>query len=267
VNAGLLLVKGTRVLLQQRSANVDYSGTWSTPGGAIEPGETALDAALREFGEETGVSTTVRPLGRFEVPGWPYTICLGQTADPVANSSASLPEQDALRWVEVTAVHNLRLHPGFRAAWPHLRDALMYTPPPTQVHPGLWMGGAGVIVHGEDAARRSFVPSLTLDVCFPNEVTVPPPGPSKAWPFRDDSHVDADAVEMLAESVASIVGRGHTVMVRCHWGFNRSGLVVARAIHRLTGEKPKQIIRGLRRTRSPHVLRNEAFADYVLARR
>lgn len=42
------------VLLLCRSELVPSSGQWSCPGGSIEPGEEALDAALREFNEEAG---------------------------------------------------------------------------------------------------------------------------------------------------------------------------------------------------------------------
>ena len=34
-------------------------GTWSLPGGHIEPGERAMAAALREVGEETGVEADI----------------------------------------------------------------------------------------------------------------------------------------------------------------------------------------------------------------
>ena len=52
--AGLLLVCDGQVLLQERSARVHQGGTWSTPGGALEPGEGALAAAAREAHEEAG---------------------------------------------------------------------------------------------------------------------------------------------------------------------------------------------------------------------
>ncbi|GAA4741040.1 NUDIX domain-containing protein [Amnibacterium soli] len=37
------------------------AGAWSFPKGALEPGETALEAALREFHEETGIAPPPAP--------------------------------------------------------------------------------------------------------------------------------------------------------------------------------------------------------------
>jgi ADP-ribose pyrophosphatase YjhB (NUDIX family) len=48
-----------RVLLVLR-ANEPDAGTWSLPGGRVEPGEDAHDAVVREVLEETGLD--VRPL-------------------------------------------------------------------------------------------------------------------------------------------------------------------------------------------------------------
>ncbi|MTH78937.1 NUDIX hydrolase [Paracoccus aestuariivivens] len=49
-----VLLDGDRVLLVQRR-NPPDAGLWGFPGGHVEPGETALDAAARELSEETGV--------------------------------------------------------------------------------------------------------------------------------------------------------------------------------------------------------------------
>ena len=62
LSAGILLFRqrdgATEVLLIKPGGpfwrNKD-EGTWMIPKGAVEPGETAAEAALREFTEETGV--------------------------------------------------------------------------------------------------------------------------------------------------------------------------------------------------------------------
>jgi len=52
-----------RALLVQRR-NPPDAGLWGFPGGHVEPGETALEAAARELAEETGVIG--RPLSYLE---------------------------------------------------------------------------------------------------------------------------------------------------------------------------------------------------------
>ena len=51
---GVVCLRGDEVLLIRRGTPPRI-GEWSLPGGRIEPGERAVDAALRELGEETGV--------------------------------------------------------------------------------------------------------------------------------------------------------------------------------------------------------------------
>jgi 8-oxo-dGTP pyrophosphatase MutT (NUDIX family) len=45
----------TLLLVQHRAMWTNFGGTWGIPGGAIDTGETAVEAALRETMEETGV--------------------------------------------------------------------------------------------------------------------------------------------------------------------------------------------------------------------
>lgn len=53
--AGILYLNAGRVLLVMRGSDTpDYPNTWAFPGGHIEPGESALLAALRESAEEVG---------------------------------------------------------------------------------------------------------------------------------------------------------------------------------------------------------------------
>ena len=43
------------------------AGAWMIPKGTIEPGETSVDAALREFAEETGTRLEAAPLSLGQV--------------------------------------------------------------------------------------------------------------------------------------------------------------------------------------------------------
>jgi 8-oxo-dGTP pyrophosphatase MutT (NUDIX family) len=57
---------GAAFLLCRRPATMRrHAGQWAFPGGRLDAGETALDAALRELDEELGVS-----LGAESVVGW-----------------------------------------------------------------------------------------------------------------------------------------------------------------------------------------------------
>ena len=55
---GILADEEGRVLLQLRGDKK----TWAIPGGAMELGETSLQAALREFHEETGIAVEAKRL-------------------------------------------------------------------------------------------------------------------------------------------------------------------------------------------------------------
>jgi ADP-ribose pyrophosphatase len=51
---GVLIRKGYKYLLIKRAAEPD-KGLWSVPGGLVEIGEKAVDAAVREAKEETAL--------------------------------------------------------------------------------------------------------------------------------------------------------------------------------------------------------------------
>jgi ADP-ribose pyrophosphatase len=58
VGVGALIQDGDRYLLIKRAAEPDV-GFWSVPGGFVEVGEKAEDAAVREAKEETGLDVEV----------------------------------------------------------------------------------------------------------------------------------------------------------------------------------------------------------------
>ncbi len=68
VSAAVWRELGSReLLLVQRSDN----GHWGLPGGYVEPGETVLQAVVREVREETGVVAQIgRLIGVYSDPGF-----------------------------------------------------------------------------------------------------------------------------------------------------------------------------------------------------
>lgn len=136
--AGLLVATPTAVLLQLRSVRTHHGGTWSVPGGARDRGETAVAAAIREAGEETGVPAGAVAVwaGHVDVDdhgGWSYTTVI---ARPRAELSFHCNDETAaVRWVAWDEVADLPLHPGFAGSWPRLHHRLSTVETPGRVTP------------------------------------------------------------------------------------------------------------------------------------
>ena len=109
---GVVCLRGDEVLLIRRGTP-PRMGEWSLPGGRIEPGERAVDAALRELGEETGVEARILGLidvvdGIFPEAGRHYVLIdyLAEWAggEPVAGDDAAdaafMPVEAALTLVQ-----------------------------------------------------------------------------------------------------------------------------------------------------------------------
>lgn len=71
-----------------------------------------------------------------------------------------------------------------------------------------------------------------------------------------------EQVDELADGVADRLRDGQTCLVHCQAGLNRSGLLAARTLTRL-GKSPAESIALLRESRSPIVLCNEAFENWI----
>lgn len=110
--------------LQLRADRSHHGGTWGILGGARHEDETAVQAALREAGEEA----TVEP-ERIRVEagyvddhgGWAYTTVVASAPSAMQLAPRNW-ESDAVAWVPLAEVDALDLHPGFASTWPLLRD-------------------------------------------------------------------------------------------------------------------------------------------------
>ncbi|MDO5500713.1 MAG: NUDIX hydrolase [Propionibacteriaceae bacterium] len=123
--AGVLLTSQQRVLLQLR-ANSHHAGTWSTPGGSLEPGESPWTAAVREVHEELIGVPAALPAELAHVSdhgGWAYRTFVVRLEHPVPIAPRNA-ESERVDWVDLAAVDRLPLHPGFAAAWPELHTRL-----------------------------------------------------------------------------------------------------------------------------------------------
>ena len=96
-------------MLLIRRGTPPRQGEWSLPGGRIEAGERAVDAALRELREETGVEAEITGLidvvdGLFPEAGRHYVLidysARWLSGDPVAGDDAAEARFFALDEVE-----------------------------------------------------------------------------------------------------------------------------------------------------------------------
>ncbi|MCZ4103709.1 protein-tyrosine phosphatase family protein [Streptomyces sp. H39-C1] len=146
------------------------------------------------------------------------------------------------------------------------RDAPEPQAPWDEVRPGLWMGGhVWVSPQGQTQAAVVDVEFDLVVSLYSREGHGPHPSVEHLVNEIPDSPLTAVqlyAVQQLATTVAGAVRGNRTVLVRCHSGYNRSGLVVAQALIEL-GEDAAAAIDLIRRNRSPWALNNRTFEQYL----
>ena len=94
-----LIEKGSTILLQNR-VKKDWRG-YTLPGGHIEPGESIVDAVVREIQEETGL-TVLDPrlcgVKQFPIEGGRYLVFLFKARSFTGTLRAS--EEGSVEWIE-----------------------------------------------------------------------------------------------------------------------------------------------------------------------
>lgn len=105
-----------RVLLTRRTIEPGR-GLWTFPGGFVDHGETASDAAIRETFEETGLVVELTGLlNVFTFPAAPIIIVYGARVRSGALTTCS--ENDALEWIASADI------PWEKLAFQSTREAL-----------------------------------------------------------------------------------------------------------------------------------------------
>ncbi len=114
VCVGAVAVFDDSILLVRRGRG-PAQGTWSVPGGRVEPGESLAEAVIRELAEETGLAGVCESLVGWAERMGPdhhfvildFRVTILTDADPVAGDDAA-----EARWVPLSEVADLTLADG-----------------------------------------------------------------------------------------------------------------------------------------------------------
>ena len=124
--AGILIFRGTEILLQHRAPWVHNGDTWGIPGGARDSHESVIEGAFREAVEETGIDTQLlTPLHTFtdDHGSWKYDTVIARAAAGLIVHEVN-DESHEVRWVDIDHVSQMALHPSFAKSWPELQEIL-----------------------------------------------------------------------------------------------------------------------------------------------
>ena len=121
--AGILIVRGSEILLQHRAPWVHNGDTWGIPGGARDSHESTIEGAFREAVEETGIDTallTVLHTYTDDHGDWKYETVIAKGSNEIVAHEVN-DESHEVRWVNIERVEELPLHPSFAKSWPTLK--------------------------------------------------------------------------------------------------------------------------------------------------
>lgn len=94
-----LVRRGEQILLQNR-VKADWRG-YALPGGHVEPGESIVDAVVREIREETGLllhSVSLRGVKQFPIDSGRYVVFLFYSED--FEGELHFSEEGKVEWID-----------------------------------------------------------------------------------------------------------------------------------------------------------------------
>ena len=124
VVSGLATRQGS-ILMGKRKPDALRGGLWETPGGKVEPGESAVDALKREWREEVGIHVSVGPLiavAVFDLE-MQFAVELYHVTAPIAVlEMAKALDHEAITWVKPDyAAKHFPCSPAFYTHYPQIR--------------------------------------------------------------------------------------------------------------------------------------------------
>jgi len=134
---------GASILLTRRTSKLkDHPGQWALPGGRVDPGESPLEAAMREAHEEVGLRLTPDDLlGQLDDyptrSGYvisPFVFWLGGCLEPIANPS------------EVASIHRISIRELTRS------DSPRFIKIPESERPVIQLPIGGDLIHAPTGA-------------------------------------------------------------------------------------------------------------------
>jgi 8-oxo-dGTP diphosphatase len=105
---GAAIISGGRVLACERAQPPEMAGKWEFPGGKVDPGETEVEALVRECQEELGVDVAVGERVGDDVAMLNGTAILRVYVATLLNGAQPLPlEHSDLRWLGVSELDSV----------------------------------------------------------------------------------------------------------------------------------------------------------------
>ncbi|WP_433223694.1 (deoxy)nucleoside triphosphate pyrophosphohydrolase [Dactylosporangium sp. CS-047395] len=105
---GAAIISGGRVLACERAQPPEMAGKWEFPGGKVDPGETEVQALVRECQEELGVDVAVGERVGDDVAMLNGTAILRVYVATLLNGAQPLPlEHSDLRWLSVSELDSV----------------------------------------------------------------------------------------------------------------------------------------------------------------
>ena len=116
-----LIQDGNKILLQNR-VKEDWKG-YTFPGGHVEPGESFVDAVIREMKEETGLdisNPTIVGIKQFPIEGGRYIVLLFKATEFTGEVVSS--EEGEMDWVDIDRLSDVNVVEDFHDLMKVLND-------------------------------------------------------------------------------------------------------------------------------------------------